>query len=130
MTAELPLVIAPPPPRRKVQWRKAREALGRLIDDPERTEQVFELIDALAGNSGERLFQRFLLHENGMALLREKPSLLAALSDLATLEALPEGSFGRAYARFMREGELRAQGLVEASEEAERDERAEPIDPE
>jgi ubiquinone biosynthesis protein COQ4 len=129
MTAELPLEIAAPPPRRRVQWSKARETLGRLIEDPERTEQVFELIDALAGNSGERLFQRFLRHENGMALLREKPSLLATLSDLAALEALPEGSFGRAYARFMREGELHAQGLVDASEEAERGESKELLDP-
>jgi ubiquinone biosynthesis protein COQ4 len=129
MTAELLPEIAAPPPRRKVQWRRARATLGRLIEDPERTEQVFELIDALAGDSGERLFQRFVRHPNGPSLLREKPSLLAALSDRARLEALPDGSFGRAYAEFMRAADLDAQGLVEASEEAERGDRAEPLDP-
>lgn len=121
--------IAPPPPRRRVQWGKAWSALRRLIDDPERTEQVFCLIDALAGNSGERLFQRFVRDERGPSLLREKPSLLEALSDLDRLAALPEQSFGHAYARFMREGGIAAQGLVDASEQAERDPHDAPPDP-
>jgi ubiquinone biosynthesis protein COQ4 len=128
-TTDAPLAIAPPPPRRRVQWRRARTALGRLIEDPERTEQVFELIEALAGNSGERLFQRFLRDPEGPRLLRERPALLAVLGDLAALESLPEGSFGRTYAAFMREGELRAEGLQEASEQAERYEREQPLDP-
>ena len=86
---DAPLAIAPAPPRRRVQWRRARRALGRLIDDPERTEQVFELIEALAGNSGERLFQRLVRHPDGPRLLREKPALLASLRDLPALESLP-----------------------------------------
>lgn len=123
--------IAPPPPRRRVQWRKARTALSRLIADPERTEQVFELIDALAGNSGERLFQRFLRNPDAPRLLDEKPSLLRALSDRAALEALPAGTLGREYARFMRAGGIDAQGLVDASEEADRSSREDtPIDAE
>ncbi len=121
--------VAPPPPPRKVQWRKARTALGRLIADPERTELVFELIDALAGNSGERLFQRFLRRPDAALLLAEKPSLLASLRDLPRLEGLPAGSLGREYARFMREGGIEAQGLVDASEEADRNEREVPLDP-
>jgi ubiquinone biosynthesis protein COQ4 len=121
--------FAPPPAPRKVQWRKARRALNRLIADPERTEQVFELIDALAGNSGERLFQRVLRAPGAAALFDEKPSLLAALGDLSQLETLPAGSFGREYARFMREGGIEAQGLVEASEEADRGTREVPLDP-
>jgi ubiquinone biosynthesis protein COQ4 len=111
--------IAPPPPRKRVEWRKARTALRTLIADPERTEQVFELIDALAGNSGERGFQRFLKHPNAPELLTEKPSLLSTLSDLELLEGLPTGSFGREYAKFMRVAGLRADGLVDASDEAE-----------
>jgi ubiquinone biosynthesis protein COQ4 len=121
--------VAPPPPPRKVEWRKARAALGGLIADPERTELVFELIDALAGNSGERLFQRFLRHPDAAPLLAEKPSLLHALRDLPRLEGLPSGSFGREYARFMRDGGIEAQGLVDASEEADRREREAPLDP-
>src|SRR5262245_26727036 len=120
--------IAPPPPRRRVQWRQARTALSNLIADPERTEQVFELIDALAGNSGERLFQRFLRNPDAPRLLVEKPSLLRRLSDRASLEALPAGTLGREYARFMRAGGIDAQGLVDASEEADRTAREVPLD--
>jgi ubiquinone biosynthesis protein COQ4 len=112
--------IAPPPPHRAIEWRAAWRALRSLIDDPERTDQVFVLIEALAGNGGERLFQRFLHHPDAGVLLAERPSLLATLSDRASLEALPEGSFGREYARFMREGGIQPEGLVQASEDRER----------
>jgi ubiquinone biosynthesis protein COQ4 len=114
-----PLRVAPPPPRRKVEWKAARRALDELIEDPERTDRVFVLIEALAGNSGERLFQRFLRHPNAPRLLAEKPSLLAALSDHDRLGSLPPGSLGREYLRFMREGGIEAAGLVEASEDRE-----------
>ena len=126
-TATLPR-IAPPPPRRKVEWARARTALSMLVADPERTEQVFELIDALAGDAGEKLFQRFLRHPNAPELLARKPSLLAMLSKRSELEALPEGSFGRVYARFMREGGIDPDGLVEASQDVRAD--REEIDPE
>ncbi len=109
-------MTVPPPPPQKVQWRKAWRALRSLIADPERTEQVFELIRALAGGSGERLFQRFLGRPEGRELLRERPDLLATLRDAARLAALPEGSFGRAYADFMGTARLRADGLVEAAD--------------
>jgi ubiquinone biosynthesis protein COQ4 len=120
--------VAPPPPRRTVQWGKARAALSRLVADPERTDQVFELIDALAGNAGEKLFQRFLREPTAPRLLVEKPSLLRRLSDRASLEALPAGTLGREYARFMRAGGIDAQGLVDASEEADRTARELPLD--
>jgi ubiquinone biosynthesis protein COQ4 len=126
-TATLPR-IAPPPPRRKVEWRRARTALATLVADPDRTEQVFELIDALAGDAGEKLFQRFLRHPHAPDLLTRKPSLLATLSKRSELEAMPEGSLGRTYARFMREGGIDADGLVEASQDVSRE--REEIDPE
>ena len=121
--------IAPPPPARGVEWAKARTALGRLIADPEQTERVFELIDALAGDSGERSFQRFLKHPNAASLLAEKPSLLRTLADLETLETLPAGSFGQEYARFMRVAGLRADGLVDAADEAETRGDRDDLDP-
>src|SRR4051794_5722446 len=103
------------PVARKIEWGRAWRALRALIANPERTEQVFVITRALSGKSGDRVFQRFLAHPDGPRLLAERPSLLAALSDLDALERLPDGSFGRAYAAFMREGQLRATGLVEAS---------------
>lgn len=109
-------MTAAPPPRQKVEWRRAWRALRSLIADPERTDRVFELIGALSGQSGERSFQRLLRHPEGRRLLDERPDLLAALSDRERLAALPEGSFGRAYASFMEAGRLRAAGLVEAAD--------------
>jgi ubiquinone biosynthesis protein COQ4 len=114
------------PMARKIEWRRAWRALRTLIADPERTEQVFVLTRALSGKSGDRVFVRFRARPEGRALLAERPSLLDALSDLDALERLPNGSFGRAYAAFMREGELRAAGLVEASMAAENAEDEEP----
>ena len=101
--------------RRPVQWRRAWTALRRLIAHPEETEQVFELIVAIEGRSGDRLYHRFLQHPDGRRLLAERTSLLATLSDLDTLAAMPAGSFGRAYAEFMASERLTADGLVAAS---------------
>ena len=107
---------SPPPPPRPVRWAEAGAALRVLISHPERTDQVFELIDALGGDSGERQFQRFRAHPEGRRLLHERPSLLSALQDRARLEALPQESFGRCYAAFMGEERLRAEGLLDAQQ--------------
>ncbi len=100
---------------RRVEWRRAWRALRRLIADPERTDQVFELIQALAGQSGERLYARFLASPDGRRLLAERPSLPDALADGTRLAALPPGSLGSAYAAFMREQRLEARGLADAA---------------
>lgn len=110
------LFIAPPPTPRRVEWRQAWGALRTLVADPERTDQVFELIRALSGNAGERLFQRFCADPDGRRLLAARPSLLATLSDLDRLSALPDGSFGRTYAEFMRRERIEAKGLVDAAQ--------------
>jgi len=99
-------------------WRHAWRALRKLIDDPERTEQVFEIISALSGDAFERAWRRFRAHPDGQRLLRERPSLLATLSDRSALRALPLGSFGRTYAAFMDAAQLDPAGLVEADEVA------------
>ncbi len=115
-------------PGRTLQWRRAWNALRALIADPQRTDQVFEITDALAGHSLERAFLRFRQHPDGQRLLIERPSLLATLSDRAQLRRLPAGSFGRAYVEFMGSGNLTAEGLVEADTMAERHSRQQPTD--
>jgi ubiquinone biosynthesis protein COQ4 len=115
--------------RRPVQWRRAWTALRRLIAHPEETEQVFELIVAIEGRSGDRLYHRFLKHPDGRRLLAERPSLLATLSDLDALAAMPADSFGRAYAEFMASERLTADGLVAASR-APAESRDDDADPE
>jgi ubiquinone biosynthesis protein COQ4 len=112
----------------KMDWPRAWKALKVLIADAERTDQVFEIIDALSGQSFDRAFVAFAAHPDGKRLLRERPSLLATLSDREALSALPPGSFGRAYADFMQAGNLTADGLVEADLEAERNRKEPPVE--
>ena len=115
-----PTVAAPGQPIvTKREWGRAWRALRNLIADPERTDQVFEIVRALSGSSFERSFQRFAATAEGRRLLAERPSLLATLSNREALLAMPEASFGRAYAQFMLEGQLDAEGLVEAEQMAE-----------
>lgn len=99
-------------------WPHAWRALKQLIADPERTDLVFEIIRALSGNAFEKAWQRFRAHPDGQRLLGARPSLLSTLSDRIALRALPEGTFGRAYATFMDAAQLDAGGLVAAEEEA------------
>jgi ubiquinone biosynthesis protein COQ4 len=126
---EATLTIAPAPPV-KIEWRRAWRALRILLADAERTEQAFEIIAAVSGKDFERFFQRFVADPGGRALLAERPSLLAALSDRARLRALPPGSLGRAYAEFMDTAHLDPRGLVDAESISEAGRRIATIDPE
>ena len=63
----------------------------------------------------ERTFARVLADPVGSRLLEEERSLLSVLSDLRSLWALPEGSLGREYARFIEEEELSITDFAEAS---------------
>ena len=103
--------------RRSIEWRRAFRAVRALIKDSERTDQAFEVISALEGMSGERLFLRFARDPRARSLLIQRRSLLDVLSDQSALATLPEGSLGRAYLDFMRGANLTPQGLVEADEE-------------
>jgi ubiquinone biosynthesis protein COQ4 len=97
-------------------WR----ALARLVRNPDETKHVFDLIDALAGNSGERMLRRFEATESGRRILDGRRQLLPVLSDRESLMALPAGSLGRTYAEFMTREQISADGLVTASMEGGR----------
>ena len=112
---------------KQTEWPKAWKALRGLVADPERTDLVFEIIDALAGLAFERAFTKFRNHPDGQRLLAERPSLLETLSNSEVLAEMPAGSLGRAYADFMKAGQLSAQGLLEAEQAAIHDE-PQPID--
>jgi ubiquinone biosynthesis protein COQ4 len=100
---------------------EALRAVRRLLRDPEDTRQVFKVIAALRGNSGERLFNRFVRTSTGAAVLAERRRLLDGLEDQDALARLPAGSLGRAYLAFMQAQNLSAAGLVEASDSFETD---------
>ncbi len=98
----------------------ALRAIRALIRDPDDTARVFDVIDALAGRSGERMYERFLRTETGPRLLADRRDLLATLSDRQRLLGLPAGTLGRSYGEFMEREQISADGLVQASEEGGR----------
>ena len=103
----------PNPMRPLVAWR----ALRRLIQYPEDTAQVFEIIRAIGGRAIERGFRRFRLTPVGEKILREKINLVDTLKDRENLATLPRGSLGQAYLQFTASQQLTADGLVDASED-------------
>ncbi|MDO8288125.1 MAG: Coq4 family protein [Parvibaculum sp.] len=107
-------------PRKRVEPLKAWRAVKALIANKEDTGQVFKVIDALAGDADNRMYMRFMKTETGKRIVAEERDLIAILNDRERLKALPEGTLGREYFKFMDSEGLTADGLVEASEEAPR----------
>ncbi len=100
----------------RMQPLVAARALKTLIRDPEDTAQVFAIIRAMSGSSLERGFERFIRLPLGRQVIEERRSLLDTLSDREALRALPPGSLGRAYLKFVESEQLTADGLVAASD--------------
>ena len=94
----------------------AARAIRRVFADPDATEHVFEVIEALEGPNLKWIRSRLQRSETGRRLLATKPSVLPLLSDRQWLRALPDGSLGRAYLQFVESEGISADGLVEASE--------------
>lgn len=112
--------VTPSTPRPRIKPLQALSAIRALLRDPDDTKQVFRIIDALSGRSGERLFARFKQTPTGARILAERRALLKTLSNREALLALPEGSLGRVYADFVAREQISADGLVEASVEGGR----------
>jgi len=91
-------------------YRALRRA--RATGDPE---IVLRFMRPFHTRQFERTFARVLEDPIGCRLLEEERSLLPVLSDLRSLQALPEGSLGREYARFMEDEELSLADFAEAS---------------
>lgn len=99
-------------PRTSIRLGDAREALAKLMEEPEKTDLLFEITSALAGGQPRRLVRRVRRYEGGERLLRERPVFDASTCDLDALSAMPEGSFGAEFGRFMKSNAF-APGLVE-----------------
>ncbi|HBZ68610.1 MAG TPA: hypothetical protein DEP35_02190 [Deltaproteobacteria bacterium] len=106
------------PLRRRIRPLEALEAIRALVRDPDDTRQVFKIVDALSGNSGDRIFRRFRATANGACILQEKRDLLKTLCQRDHLASLPPGSLGRSYLDFVTREQITADGLVAASMEA------------
>ena len=95
----------------RVDWRRAMNAIQTMRQDPQRTDQVFELNVALDGGDSEKHFRGFLGESDGAELLYERPVLLDALADFERLRSLPRGSLGSAYVAMMEGNGYSADGL-------------------
>ena len=91
--------------------------MRRLIANPEATEEVFVIIESLAGNALEKGFRRFEATATGQRILAEKRSLLDSLRDREMLSEQPKSSLAANYLNFVIKEEISADGLVEPSED-------------
>ncbi|MDX2166249.1 MAG: Coq4 family protein [Deltaproteobacteria bacterium] len=107
-------------PRKRIEPLRAWRAIRALIKDPDDTARVFDIIDALSGNSGERIFQRFRQSDTGARVLAERRVLLGTLDDHAALQALPPGTLGRVYVDFVTREQITGQGLADVSQATRR----------
>jgi ubiquinone biosynthesis protein COQ4 len=103
----------------------AARAARDLFANPDETQHVFEIIEALQGPSLYRLHARLGRGDQGRRLLATRPNILSQLCDREGIRALPEGTLGRAYLAFVESEGITADGLVEASRCARPDATAE-----
>ena len=115
IAAEIP-AIEPYMSIQSMRPLKAARALRELFANPDDTQQVFEIIDAMQGPALVRVRKRLQQAEQGRRLLAEQPNLIPLLSDREGLRALPEGSLGREYLAFVEAEGISADGLVDASD--------------
>lgn len=98
----------------KTSLTEALQALRRLLQNPEATDEVFTVIRGFSGNSFEKEFQRFVRSESGQQILDAEQELLDVLkSDLSQCQL---NSLAGTYSRFLRLEGLTADGLVDASD--------------
>jgi ubiquinone biosynthesis protein COQ4 len=84
----------------------AGRALHALARDPEDTEQVFLLGICLNARKLPELLTRIALDPDGATLLEERPSIDSGSVDFDALRALPPGTLGREYVRFLDDNGL------------------------
>ncbi len=116
----------PTPPSEPVRPFHAFASVLRLIRNKEDTRQVFEIVQALSGDSSKRLFKRFTDTDYGRRVVTEPVRLEEVLGDRERLRAYPEGTLARVYLAFMEGENLTPEGLRSAAEEADIDYEAYP----
>jgi ubiquinone biosynthesis protein COQ4 len=93
-------VWAPPPPV-AIDLGAALRAIGALSRDPNRLDQVLRLGEAVNRPAFPRVWAMFTSHPEGRRVLADRPHIDEAHVDLAALTALPDGTLGREYVRFL-----------------------------
>ena len=105
----------------RVKPIKAIKAIIALSKDNEDTSQVFNVIDALKGNSDRKYFKIFSKSEIGKKILKERVHLLDTLKDKDTLSKLPKNSLGYKYYEFIYKENLSPEELINASESSKKE---------
>jgi ubiquinone biosynthesis protein COQ4 len=118
MNAHSPIIVAAEPTRLAVpkkDWVAALGALRRLLRDKDATEEVFEIMRALNGDSTRKGYSRLLATAEGGRLAYAREELAQKLADRAWLATLPPDSLGASYRDFTDAGGVTPQGLVAVS---------------
>lgn len=100
---------------RRVQPIRAARAMRRLVADKDDTEQVFEIMNALAGRSVDWGYDRMISTPEGGVQAYRRLELADRLQDRAWLKTLPQGSVGAAYLDFIVAQDFSAYGLADES---------------
>jgi len=116
----------------RMRWGRALRALRALLADPDDTAKAIEVTLSIGARDFERSFQRFAATAEGRALLAERPSLAAALSDRASLAQMDPESLGRGYLAYLERTGFTTTGLLELQDATqarwEREEGFPPMD--
>ena len=94
--------------------RTALRAVRALLADPDDLAQVFTLLEAVPGDTLDRMERRLAASEPGRRLLAGRPDVVPLLEDRGALRGLPEGSLGRAYLAFLESENISAAGIQDA----------------
>jgi len=86
--------------------RFGAKTLVALMRDTEQTEYVLALTLLVNAPSFPRVWMQVASTDEGRALLRERPGLDSRAVERAALRALPSGTLGREYARFLDDNGL------------------------
>jgi ubiquinone biosynthesis protein COQ4 len=88
---------------RAERWKRAGAALRKIMTNPDDTGQVLEFLGLInSGRSTAARIDRFFADPAARKLYDERRAIDSRSVDLDALAALPEGTLGHAYARFLR----------------------------
>jgi ubiquinone biosynthesis protein COQ4 len=85
------------------RWKLGLGLLRKVLDNPADTEQVLAFLGVInSGQSTHARVARFFADPDGEALYAAHRAIDSRTLDLDKLAALPEGTLGHAYAKFLR----------------------------
>jgi ubiquinone biosynthesis protein COQ4 len=103
-TAAMP--VSPSTPSLSRRAVLAAGAIARLSRQKDQLDQVLVLTQAINAGSISRTAERLDATEDGRRLLHERPRIDRTHVSYAALRALPDGTLGREYARFLDDNEI------------------------